>query len=195
MADFARSHRLLLEGIKNFSIIFKILWHWKVWSCIFWKYVTVKNRGLSFQRFCRLLLGGTFNFLRKISPKSQQRIVVGWKQFMNFCKMWWILAILTAYLLRGYFYRRTNLAISIRYISEKNSQEGKNTASCQDGTKRNREWYGSNWPIPKRKSSIHSAYAHRLRPRRKSSRKEAQHSLRNGQGQERGDKWIRHLTV
>ena len=27
----------------------------------------------------------------------------------------------------------------------------------------------------KRKSSIHSAYTHRLRPRRKSSRKEAQH--------------------
>ena len=44
-------------------------------------------------------------------------------------------------------------------------------------------------------SSIHSAKSHRLRPRRKSSRKEAEHSLRYGQGQERGDKWIRHLTV
>ena len=155
----------------------------------------MKNRGLSFQRFCRLLLGGTFNFLRKISPKSQQRIVVGWKQFMNFCKMWRILAILTAYLLRGYFYRRTNLTISIRYIREKHFQKSKNITSRQDGTKRNREWYGSNWPIPKWNASIHSAYAHRLRPRRKSSRKEAEHSLRYCQGQERGDKWIRHLTV
>ena len=105
---------------------------------------------------------------------------------MNFCKKWRLLAILAAYLLRGYFYLRTNLAISIRYISEKNSQEGKNTASCQDGTKRKIEWYGSNWPIPKWNSSIHSAYAHRLRPHRKSSRKEAQHSLRYGQWQERG---------
>ena len=88
--------------------------------------------------------------------------------------------------IEGIFYRGTNLAISIRYISEKNLQESKNITSRQDGTKRNREWYGSNWPMPKRKSSIHSAYAHRLRPRRKSSRKEAQHSLRYGQGQERG---------
>ena len=38
-----------------------------------------------------------------------------------------------------------------------------------------------------RYSSIHSAYAHRLIPRRKSSRKEAEHSLRYCQGQERGD--------
>ena len=88
--------------------------------------------------------------------------------------------------IEGIFYLRTNLAISIRYISEKYLQERKSIASCQDGTKRKRKWYGSIWPIPKRKSSIHSAYAHRLRPRRKSSRKEAQHSLRFGQGQERG---------
>ena len=111
----------------------------------------MKNGGLSFCWFRRLPLRGTLNFSRKISPKSQQRIVGGWKQFMNFCKKWRILAILAAYQLRGYFYRRTNLTISIRYISEKNSQEGKSTASCQDGTKRNREWYGSNWPISKRK--------------------------------------------
>ena len=50
-------------------------------------------------------------------------------------------------------------------------------------------------PYQNEESSIHSAYAHRLRPRRKSSRKEAEHSLRYCQGQERGDKWIRHLTV
>ena len=118
------------------------------------------------------------------SQKSKQRIVRGYKS-----------DAFVAYLLRGYFYRRTNLAISIRYISEKNLQERKNLTSCQDGTKRNRKCYGSKWPIPKRKSSIHSAYAHRLRPRRKSSRKEAEHSLRYCQGQERGDKWIRHLTV
>ena len=123
------------------------------------------------------------NMLLK-SQKSKQRIVKGYKS-----------DAFDAYLLRGYFYRRTNLTISIRYISEKNLQESKNITSCQDGTKRNREWYGSKWPIPKRKSSIHSAYAHRLRPRRKSSRKEAGHSLRNGWRQERGDKWIRHLTV
>ena len=88
--------------------------------------------------------------------------------------------------IEGIFYLRTNLAISIRYISEKNLQESKNKTSCQDGTKRKIEWYGSNWPIPKRKSSIHSAYAHRLRPRRKSSRKEAEHSLRYGWRQDRG---------
>ena len=157
--------------------------------------MTVKNRGLSFCWFRWLLHRGSFNFSRKIPPKSQQRIVGGWKQFMNFCKKWRILAILAAYLLRGYFYRRTNLTISIRYISEKNLQESKNITSRQDGTKWKIEWYGSNWPIPKRKSSIHSAYAHRLRPRRKSSRKEAEHSLRYCQGQQREDKWIRHLTV
>ena len=98
-----------------------------------------------------------------------------WKQLVNFCEKGSFLVIIAAYLLRGLFYRRTNLAISIRYISEKHLQESKNTTSCQDGTKRKRKWYGSIWPIPKRKSSIHSAYAHRLRPRRKSSRKEAQH--------------------
>ena len=108
-----------------------------------------------------------------------------WKQLVNFCEKGSFLVILAAYLLRGLFYRRTNLAISIRYIREKHLQESKNITSCQDGTKRNRG-YGSNWPIPKQKSSIHSAYAHRLRPRRKSSRKEAQHILRYGQGQERG---------
>ena len=96
------------------------------------------------------------------SKKSKQRIVRGYKS-----------DAFAAYLLRGYFYRRTNLTISIRYISEKNLQESKNKNSRQDGTKRNREWYGSNWPIPNRKSSIHSSSAHRPRPRRKSSRKEA----------------------
>ena len=109
-----------------------------------------------------------------------------WKQLVNFCEKGSFLVILAAYLLRGLFYRRTNLAISIRYISEKHLQESKNTTSCQDGTKRKRKWYGSIWPIPKRKSSIHSAYAHRLRPRRKSSWKESQHSLRYGWRQERG---------
>jgi len=109
-----------------------------------------------------------------------------WKQLVNFCEKGSFLVILAAYLLRGLFYRRTNLAISIRYISEKHLQESKNTTSCQDGTKRKRKWYGSIWPIPKRKSSIHSAYAHCPRPRRKSSRKEAQHRLRYGQGKERG---------
>ena len=155
----------------------------------------MKNRGVSFCWFRRLPLRGTLNFSRKISPKSQQRIVGGWKQFMNFFEKWRILGFLAAYLLRGYFYRRTNLAISIRYISEKNLQESKNKTSCQDGTKRKIEWYGSKWPIPKRKSSIHSAYAHRLRPRRKSSRKEAEHSLRYGWRQERGRLETRHLTV
>ena len=38
--------------------------------------------------------------------------------------------------IEGIFYRRTNLTISIRYISEKNLQESKNKTSCQDGTKR-----------------------------------------------------------
>ena len=57
------------------------------------------------------------------------------KTIYEFCKKWRILAILAAYLLRGYFYRRTNLTISIRYISEKNLQESMNTASRQDGTK------------------------------------------------------------
>ena len=88
--------------------------------------------------------------------------------------------------IEGIFYRRTNLTFSIRYISKKYLQDVKIITSCQDGTKRNREWYGSNWPIPKRRSSIHSAYAHRLRPRCKSSRKEAGHSLRYGWRQERG---------
>ena len=88
--------------------------------------------------------------------------------------------------IEGTFYCRTNLAFSIRYISEKYLQDVKIATSRQNGTKRKRKWYGSNWPIPKRKSSIHSAYAHRLIPRRKSSRKEAEHSLRYGQGQERG---------
>ena len=76
-----------------------------------------------------------------------------WKQLVNFCEKGSFLVILAAYLLRGLFYRRTNLAISIRYISEKHLQESKNITSCQDGTKRNRG-YGSNWPIPKQKSSI-----------------------------------------
>ena len=48
------------------------------------------------------------------------------------------------------------------------------------------KWYGSNWPIPKRKSSIHSAYAHCLRPRRKSSRKEAQHTCGTVKGKNEG---------
>ena len=59
-----------------------------------------------------------------------------WKQLVNFCEKGSFLVILAAYLLRGLFYRRTNLAISIRYISEKHLQESKNTTSCQDGTKR-----------------------------------------------------------
>ena len=114
------------------------------------------------------------NMLLK-SQKSKQRIVRGYKS-----------DAFVAYLLRGYFYCRTNLAFSIRYISEIHLQESRKITSCQDGTKRNREWYGSNWPIPNRKSSIHSAYAHRPRPHRKSLWKEAQHRLRYGQGQERG---------
>ena len=106
--------------------------------------------------------------------------------------------------IEGTFYRRTNLMFSIRYISEKYLQDVKIATSRQNGTKQNRKCYGSKWPIPKRKndgqmpytradkmstrySSIHSAYAHRLIPRRKSSRKEAEHSLRYCQGQERGD--------
>ena len=143
---------LLFEGIKFFSIVFQILWQWKLGGCIFWKYVTVKSRWVYFRCFRRLLLRGTFIFSRKISWKNKQRIVGGWKQFVNFCEKGCFLAILAAYLLRGLFYRRTNLAISIRYISEKHLQESKNTTSCQDGTKRKRTWYGSKWPIPKDKN-------------------------------------------
>ena len=126
-----------------------------------------------------------------------------WKQLVNFCEKGSFLVILAAYLLRGLFYRRTNLAISIRYISEKHLQESKNTTSCQDGTKRKISGMGQIDPYQNEKtmgkcpysrvdkmsarcSSIHSAYAHRLRPRRKSARKEAQHSLRYGWRQERG---------
>ena len=58
------------------------------------------------------------------------------KTIYEFLQKWRILAILAAYLLRGYFYLRTNLAITIRYISENNLQESKNITSCQDGTKR-----------------------------------------------------------
>ena len=72
------------------------------------------------------------NMLLK-SQKSKQRIVRGYKS-----------DAFAAYLLRGYFYRRTNLTISIRYIREKHFQKSKNITSRQDGTKRNREWYGSN---------------------------------------------------
>ena len=71
------------------------------------------------------------NMLLK-SQKSKQRIVRGYKS-----------DAFAAYLLRGYFYRRTNIAISIRYISEKNLQESKSITLRQDGTKRKREWYGS----------------------------------------------------
>ena len=38
--------------------------------------------------------------------------------------------------IEGIFYRRTNLAISIRYISEKYLQDVKIATSCQVGTKR-----------------------------------------------------------
>ena len=41
-------------------------------------------------------------------------------------------------------------------------------------------------PYQNENPPLHSAYAHRLRPHRKSSRKEAEHSLRYCQGQERG---------
>ena len=58
------------------------------------------------------------------------------KIIYEFLKKWRILAIFAAYQLRGYFYLRTNLAISIRYISENCLQERKNITSCQDGTKR-----------------------------------------------------------
>ncbi len=41
--------------------------------------------------------------------------------------------------IEGIFYLRTNLAISIRYISENCLRERKNITSCQDGTKRSDE--------------------------------------------------------
>ena len=111
--------------------------------------------------------------------------------------------------IEGTFYCRTNLAFSIRYLSEKYLQDVKIATSRQNGTKQNRKCYGQNDPYQNEKtmgkcpytradkmstrcSSIHSAYAHRPRPRRKSSRKEAQHSLRYGQGRMRVTD---HLTV
>ena len=54
--------------------------------------------------------------------------------------------------IEGTFYCRTNLAFSIRYISEKYLQDVKIATSRQNGTKRNRKCYGSKWPIPKRKN-------------------------------------------
>ena len=90
-------------GYKIFSIIFKILWQWKLGGCIYRKHMTVKSRWLSFGWFRRLLLRRTFNFLRKIFPKSQQRIVGEWKQCVNFLGKGCFLTILAAYLLRGYF--------------------------------------------------------------------------------------------
>ena len=121
------------------------------------------------------------NFLKKSSTNSRRM-----KTIYEFLRKGVFFSHFRCLPIEGTFYCRTNLAFSIRYISEKYFQDVKIATPRQDGTKRNRERYGSNWPIPKRKSSIHSAYAHRLRLRRKSSRKEAQHSLRYGQGQERG---------
>ena len=78
--------------------------------------------------------------------------------------------------------------ISIRYISEKNLQESMNITSRQDGTKRKESGMGQIDPYQNEKSSIHSAYAHRLRPRRKSSRKEAQHTCGTVKGKNEGNR-------
>ena len=61
---------------------------------------------------------------------------------MNFCEKGCFLAIFAAYLLRGYFYRGTNLAFSIRYISEIHLQESRKITSCQDGTKQKKRGMG-----------------------------------------------------
>ena len=57
-----------------------------------------------FRRSRRLPLRGIFNFQRKIFRKSKQRIVGEWKQSVNFIEKGCFLAILAAYLLRGYFF-------------------------------------------------------------------------------------------
>ena len=51
MADFARSRRLLLDGIKNFSIIFKILWQWKLEVVFFENLWQCKIEGYIFDAF------------------------------------------------------------------------------------------------------------------------------------------------
>ena len=107
--------------------------------------VTVKIRGVYFRYFSWLPLKGTFhlfleqNSLKKSATNSgrMKTIYEFLKKVADFSHSRWLP-------IEGIFYRRTNLAISIRYISEKNLQESKNITSCQDGTKRNREWYGSN---------------------------------------------------
>ena len=50
MTGFARSHRLLLEDIKNFSIIFKILWQWKIEGCLFADFAAYHLEGLLISR-------------------------------------------------------------------------------------------------------------------------------------------------
>ena len=151
--------------------------------------MTVKSRGVYFRYFRWLPLKGTFHlFLAQSSLKKSATNNGRMKTMCEFSQKGVFFSHSRCLPIEGTFYHGTIFAFSIRYISEKYLQDVKIATSRQDGTKREIEWYGSNWPIPQRKSSIHSAYAQRPRPRRKSSRKEAQHICGTVKGKNEGDR-------